>query len=57
VTRNSKSLSSIQRAAGGEMAAARLMSEWACEVVITNPRFRVIVFLKQIIMDYDIRII
>jgi len=39
------------------MAAARLMSEWACEVVITNPGFRVIVFLKQIIMDYDIRII
>jgi len=36
VIRNSKSLSGIQRAAGGEMAAALLMSEWTCEVTGTN---------------------
>lgn len=34
--RNSKSLSGVQRVDGGEMAAARLVSEWDCEVVITN---------------------
>jgi len=37
VIRNSKVLSSIQRGAGGEMAPAVLVPEWACEVPGTNP--------------------
>jgi hypothetical protein len=36
VTRNSKALSGIQRAAGGEMADAKPVSEWTCEVIATN---------------------
>jgi len=37
VTRNSRALSGVQRTAGGEMAVAELVSEWACEVTGTNP--------------------
>ncbi len=40
MTRNSRALSSIQRVAGGEMAAAVLMSEWTCEVIATNLAYK-----------------
>jgi hypothetical protein len=39
VIRNSRALSSIQRIAGGEMAVAVLVFEWACEVAATNSAF------------------
>ena len=38
MTRSSRASSGIQRIAGGEMAVAMLVFEWACEVVAPNFR-------------------
>jgi hypothetical protein len=36
VTRSSRTSSGIQRTAGGEMAVAKLVFEWTCEMVTLN---------------------
>ena len=38
--------SSIQRAAGAENAVAKLVTEWACEVVSTNLKFLYLLFKR-----------
>ena len=37
VIRSSRTQSSIQRTAGGEMAVAKPVFEWTCEVITVNP--------------------